>query len=186
MDDRQIVALYWSRDEEAVAQTARKYERYLTKIAWDVLADREDSRECVNDTYLRAWNSMPPQRPEILSTYLGRITRHLAIDVFRRKNSAKRRASQYALCLEELEDCLPDPETPESALDGKLLAEAVRRFVRDLPEPARTAFVSRYDYFDPMGDVAACCGMSQAGLKSLLYRTRQSLRAYLVKEGFDL
>ena len=186
MKDAEIVALYWERNEVAIQQTQQKYGAYLSKVAYNILSDFEDSKECVNDTYLKAWNSMPPQRPAVLSTYLGKITRQLAIDVFRKKHSAKRYASQYALSLEELGDSFSGGTTPEQALDVGKLDEAISRFLRTLPADARNTFIGRYYFFDSLKDVARYCGMSEARAKSLLYRTRQSLKAYLVKEGFDL
>ena len=117
MEDRDIVTLYWQRDQEAIRQTDRQYGRYLSSIAFGILADREDSRETVNDTYLRAWDSMPPHRPQVLATYLGRITRQLSIDRWRTRGRAKRGGSQYALSLEELGDCVSGAATPEEALD---------------------------------------------------------------------
>ena len=186
MKDAEIVALYWERNEVAIQQTQQKYGAYLSKVAYNILSDFEDSKECVNDTYLKAWSSMPPQRPAVLSTYLGKITRQLAIDVFRKKHSAKRYASQYALSLEELGDSFSGGTTPEQALDAGKLDEAIGRFLRTLPEDARNTFIGRYYFFDSLKEVARYCGMSEARAKSLLYRTRQSLKAYLVKEGFDL
>jgi len=186
MKDADIVNLYWKRNEDAIKQTEQKYSSYLSKIAYNVLSDVEDSRECVNETYLKAWNSMPTHRPDVLSTYLGKITRYLSIDLFRKKNSFKRRASEYALSLEELGDSFSEIETPESTLDAALLAEAINSFLRTLPDDARNTFIGRYYFFDPLKDVAKYCGMSEAKAKSMLYRTRQNLRAYLVKEGFDL
>ena len=186
MKDAEIVALYWDRNEEAIQQTQQKYGAYLTKIAYNILSDFEDSKECVNDTYLKAWNSMPPHRPGILSTYLGKIARQLSIDVFRKKHSTKRYASEYAASLDELGDSFPDSTAPEQTLDAKLLDDAINRFLRTLPDDARNTFIGRYYFFDSLKNVAAYCGMSEARAKSMLYRTRQSLKAYLVKEGFDL
>ena len=129
---------------------------------------------------------MPTHRPDVLSTYLGKITRQLSIDVFRKKHSAKRYASEYAISLDELGDCFSDSNTPEKALDAKMLGEAINSFLRTLPDDARNTFIGRYYFFDSLKDVAAYCGMSESKAKSMLYRTRQSLKAYLVKEGFDL
>ena len=186
MTDERIVQLYWDRDESAIKQTQDKYGAYLSKIAYNILSDFEDSKECVNDTYLSAWNSMPNHRPNVLSTYLGKITRQLSIDVFRKKNSTKRYASEYAVSLEELGDSFSDGATPDQALDAKLLDEAINRFLRTLPVDARNTFIGRYYFFDSLKDVARYCGMSEAKAKSMLYRTRQSLKAYLVEEGFNL
>ena len=186
MKDAEIVALYWDRDESAIKQTQDKYGAYLSKIAYNILSDFEDSKECVNDTYLSAWNSMPNHRPNVLSTYLGKITRQLSIDVFRKKNSTKRYASEYAVSLEELGDSFSDGATPDQALDAKLLDEAINRFLRTLPVDARNTFIGRYYFFDSLKDVARYCGTSEVRAKSTLIRIRQSLKAYLVEEGFNL
>ena len=186
MKDAEIVDLYWERNEVAIQQTEQKYGVYLSKVSYNILSDFEDSKECVNDTYLKAWNSMPTHRPSVLSTYLGKITRQLSIDTFRKKNSAKRYASEYAVSLDELGDSPADDDTPEQTFDAKLLDDAINRFLRTLPDAARNTFIGRYYFFDSLKDVAAYCGMSEAKAKSMLYRTRQSLKAYLVKEGFDL
>ena len=112
MQDEKIVELYWQRDESAIEETQGKYGRYLGKIAYNILADLEDSQESVNDTYLAAWNSMPPQKPSVLATYLGKITRRISIDIFRRRHREKRQASEYALSLSELEDCVGGGPSP--------------------------------------------------------------------------
>ena len=186
MVDEQIVALYWDRNENAIKETAQKYGVYLLKIANNVLFNREDSKECVNDTYLKAWNSMPVHRPDILSTYLGKIVRQISIDAYRKQNAAKRRHSEYAYSLSELEDFFSDGNTPEQELDAKLLDDAINTFLRTLPKEARDLFIGRYYFFDSLKAVSSYCGMSEAKAKSMLYRTRQSLKAYLVKEGFDV
>lgn len=186
MKDQEIVNLYWERNEDAIRQTQQKYGAYLSKVAYNTLADFEDSKECVNDTYLAAWDSIPPQRPTILSSYLAKITRQLSIDLFRRKNAVKRYASEYAISLEELGDTFTDGSTPEQILDAKLLDEAISRFVCALPDDAQRAFVGRYYFFDSLRDIAGYCGMKEGKLKSLLYRTRQQLKTHLLKEGFDV
>jgi len=184
MEDRDIVTLYWQRDQEAIRQTDRQYGRYLSAIAFHILADREDSRETVNDTYLRAWDSMPPHRPQVLATYLGRITRQLSIDRWRARGRVKR--SAYAVSLEELGDCVSGAATPEEALDLAELGRAIGDYLRTLPLPARRAFICRYYFADSLARTAAACGMTVPAAKSLLYRTRQGLRTYLEKEGFDV
>ena len=125
MQDEMIVDLYWKRDESAISETERKYGRYLSKIAYNILSDWEDSKETVNDTYLKAWNSMPTHKPSVLSTYLGKITRQLSIDAFRTRNRDKRKHSEYAVSLSELEDCISSSETTEQSIELKLLAEAI-------------------------------------------------------------
>ena len=186
MEDEEIVALYWRRSEDAIRETSVKYEKYLSKIAFNILFDREDSEECVNDTYLAAWNSMPEQKPSILSTYLGKITRQIAIDIYRKRNSVKRVSSEYALSLSEMEDSFADTETPEQVYDGKMLDEAIGRFVRNLPEDARRVFIGRYYFFDSVKKIAKYCGISETNVKSILFRTRRKLKDCLVKEGFVL
>lgn len=186
MQDEKIVALYWKREEAAIAETKNKYERYLLKIAHNILDDVEDSQESVNDTYLAAWNSMPPNKPSVLSTYLGKLTRRISIDIFRRKNRLKRRASEYAISLAELEDCVSVRNTPEEALEVQLLADAINAFLRTQPEDARNLFIGRYYFLDSLRDVAEYCGMNESKAKSMLFRTRCSLRAYLEKEGFEV
>lgn len=184
MEDRDIVALYWSRDEEAIAQTQRRYGGYLYKIAWQVLASRPDSEESVNDTYLKAWNSIPPHRPGVLRTYLGKITRQLSIDRLRGRDREKRRGSEYTLSLSELEECVSAGDTTQEQIDLRLLAEAVEAFLSKLSPEARTVFVGRYYFLDPVRDIAGYYGMTQSKVKSLLYRTRQGLKQYLEQEGF--
>lgn len=186
MQDEKIVALYWQREEQAIRETEQKYGRYLAKIAHNILLDAEDSRETVNDTYLRAWNSMPPHKPTILSTYLGRITRQLSIDRFRGRHREKRRTSEYALSLSELEDCVCTGNTTEQDVDLHLLAEAIGAYLRTLTPQARNIFVGRYYYMDSLREVAAYYGMSQSAAKSMLFRTRQGLRNHLEQEGFFL
>ena len=186
MKDSEIVELYWNRNEDAIRQTQQKYGPYLSVVAYNILADAEDSRECVNDTYLAAWNSMPPHRPNILSTYLSKITRQISIDVFRKKKAVKRYASSYAVSLEELGDTFSDGATPEQVLDAKALDEAVNSFVSALSQEVQTVFICRYYYFDSLKEIARCCGMKESKLKTLLYRTRQQLKDYLIKEGFDV
>lgn len=186
MEDAEIVELYWARDEDAITQTKTKYGAYLNRVAYNILSDLEDSQECVSDTLLAAWRSMPDNRPKNLRTYLGKITRQVSIDLYRKRNRMKRYASEYAISLDELGDSFSDGKTPEDELDAKLLTEAVNRFLRSLPEDSRNTFIGRYYFFDSVKNVARYCGMSESKCKSMLYRTRQSLKVYLQKEGFDL
>ena len=183
MEDSQIVSLYWQRDEVAIDHTEKKYGQYLTAIAYNILADREDSHESVNDTYLAAWNSMPPQKPQVLSTYLGKLTRRISIDLFRKKSSQKRGGGEYTLSLQELEECISGGNTTEQALD-LLLSQAIAGFLQTLSPEARNVFLCRYYYLDPVKKIAGYCGISEAKVKILLHRTRQGLWEHLQKEGF--
>ena len=184
MEGEQIVHLYWDRDERAIRETETKYDRYLTKIAYNILADLEDSRESVNDTYLAAWDSMPPHRPGILSTYLAKITRRISIDRFRYRTRDKRKESEYAISLTELGDCVSGGNTTEEIVNVKLLAAAIGIYLRLQPEEVRNAFIGRYYFLDPIREVARYCGMTESKVKTVLYRTRVGLKEYLEKEGF--
>ena len=186
MTDAQIVALYHARNEQAIEETQKKYHRYLLKIALNVLQDALDGEESVNDTYLAAWNSMPPHKPTVLSTYLGKLTRRISIDLYRKKNRDKRKGTEYALSLTELEECVSGGELPEETVEAHLLADAIGRYLQTVSKDARHLFIGRYYYMDSVKEVAAYCGMTEAGAKSLLFRTREGLRAYLEKEGFDI
>lgn len=184
MEDEQIVSLYWQRSESAIRETETKYSRYLTKIAYNILSDMEDSRESVNDTYFAAWNSMPPHRPGVLSTYLAKITRRISIDRFRYRTREKRKGSEYEISLSELGDCVSGGNTTEDAVNVKLLADAIGIFLRLQPEENRNAFIGRYYFLDSVKEVAAYCGMTESKCKTVLFRTRQALKEYLIKEGF--
>ena len=186
MRDDQIIDLYWQRSEAAIEETDNKYGRYLTAIAFNILADREDSKESVNDTYMNAWNSMPPHKPNVLSAYLAKITRSVSIDILRKKNRGKRVPSEYITSLSELSDCVTDSQSVEREIDMKQLAKAINDFVHALPDEARHLFIGRYFYMDPLREVARYCGMSEAKAKSMLHRLRLRLKAHLEKEGFDL
>lgn len=186
MQDEHIVALYWQRDESAIQETEQKYGSYLTKIAYNILSDLEDSKESVNDTYMKAWNSMPPHKPEILSTYLGKITRQVSIDILRKRSSRKRQASEYAISLDEIGDCIPAGETPEQAVELQLLAKAIASYLCTLSPQARNTFVGRYYFMDSIRDITEYYGMSKSKVESMLHRTRKGLKAYLEKEGYTI
>ena len=186
MEDERIVALYWERSEQAIAETEKKYDRYLEKIAHNILNNIEDSRESVNDTYLAAWNSMPPHRPSILSAYLAKLTRRISIDRFRYRMRGKRMGSEYAISLLELSDCVSGGNTAEEIFNAKALADAIGVYLRLQSREVQTAFLGRYYFLDPVKEIAAYLGMSESKVKSLLYRTRLGLKEYLEKEGFCL
>ena len=184
MEDHEIIQLYWDRDEAAIRETGRKYGGYLTKIVRNILDNGEDARESVNDTYYAAWNSIPPHRPDLLSAYLSKLARRIAIDRFRKLTRIKRGGGEYALSLTELDEFCSAGNTTEIAADARMLGQTINAFLWTLEPQARTAFIGRYFYCDPLNEVARYCGMSQSKAKSMLYRTRQKLRTYLEKEGF--
>jgi len=185
MSDAAIVDLYWRRDETAIKETESRYGGYLSKIAYNILSDFEDSKECVNDTYLKAWNSMPSQKPNELSTYLGKITRQVSIDVYRKKNR-KKRQSNLSTSLSEIEECIPGKSSPEQDAEAALLDELINGFLRELPSEKRTVFVCRYYFLDSMKDIAENHGISVANVKTILHRTRNALKKYLEKGGFSV
>ena len=184
MEDRNIVELYWQRDQQAIAHTQTKYGPYLTKVAMNILCDPEDSAESVNDTYLAAWNAMPPHRPQVLCPFLSKLTRRISISLLRKRQSMKRGGDAYEASLEELRECLPGDNTTELICEGKALEEAIARFLRSVSEQARNVFIGRYFYMDPVKEVARYCGISESNAKVLLHRTRAALGEYLQKEGF--
>ena len=183
MKDEQIVDLYWARDERALAETEAKYGVYCLAIARNILSDGADAEECVNDTYLGAWNAMPDARPAMLSAFLGKITRRLALDRWRAKYAAKRGGGETPLVLEELSECVPAGDSPEDALAARELEKAVNDFVRGLPPVEMGVFLRRYWYLESVKDTARRLGFSQSKVKSMLARTRKKLRAHLEKEG---
>ena len=186
MNDDAIVALYWQRDESAITVTQEKYNAYLMKIARNILNDTGDSEESVNDTYLAAWNSMPPQKPVVLSTYLGKITRRISISLLRKRNADKRRDGEFALSFSEMEDVMEGNMEPQKEMEAQILGELLNKFLRSLKPDERRTFIGRYYYMDPLKEVAAYCGMSESKAKTMLFRTRVKLKEYLAKEGFVL
>ena len=183
MDDQKIIELYWSRSETAITETDRKYGKYCYSIAYNILTNNEDAEESVSDTYMAAWKSMPPKRPSILATFLGKITRHLSIDRWRSRSRYKRGGGEIVLALEELEDCAAEDQTVEKALERKQMALLMNRFLESLPETERRVFLCRYWYLDSISDIANNYGFSESKVASMLHRTRKKLRAVLEKEG---
>lgn len=184
MEDNAIIDLYFDRSETAISETAAKYGPYCYSIAYNILTNREDAEESVSDTYMAAWNAMPPRRPSILSTFLGKITRHLSIDRWRARNAYKRGGGELVVAMDELEACISDGEDVQKVLERKELARCVNRFLEALPETERSVFLCRYWYFDSIADMEGNFGFSQSKLKSMLHRLRGKLREQLKKEGY--
>ncbi len=183
MDDTQIVELYWARKDSAIEETETKYGSYCRSIAGNILNNQDDAEECVNDTWLGAWNSMPPHRPSVLSTFLGKLTRRISIDKWRRTTAKKRGDGQLPLVLAELEDCISDGKSIEEETERKLLAETIAAFVKSLPETEQKVFLCRYWYMDSVSAIATRFRFSESKIKSMLSRTREKLRVRLEKEG---
>ncbi|MDE7326547.1 MAG: sigma-70 family RNA polymerase sigma factor [Lachnospiraceae bacterium] len=182
MEDEKIVALYWERAEEAIAATEEKYGKYCSYIACNILNNREDAKECVNDTWLRAWNAIPPGRPGHLATFLGKITRNLAINRLEKERAKKRGGGKMEVFLEELSDCLFAGHTGEETADF-IIRDAMDRFLSALPAESRKLFVRRYWYFSSIREIAKDYKISESKVKMTLLRTRQELKVFLEKEG---
>ena len=183
MEDGKIIDLYWARSQQAIEASQEKYGAYCHTIASRILEQEEDAEECVNDTWLRAWNAMPPQRPSILSAFFGKLTRNLSLDRWRRARAAKRGGSQVELALHELEDCLPDRHSPDEALEAGETAAIISGFLRHQPEKERKLFVRRYFHLEPLAQLAQEFGMTEGQVKSKLYRLRNKLKTELEREG---
>ena len=183
MEDAAIVDLYWQRSDRALSETDKKYGRYCHSIAYRICGAVEDAEECVNDTWLRAWNSMPTERPSVLGAFLGRITRNLALDRIKARNTVKRGGGQAPLALSELEDCIPGGTSPEQAVEEKELEAVIGRFVASLPKTERIVFVQRYFYLIPIDEISRELGFHPGKVKSMLFRSRKKLRSALEKEG---
>ena len=184
MEDSRIVELYWSRSEDAITHTADKYGKYCYSIAYRILADDGDADETVNDTYMGAWNSMPPHRPSVLSTFLGKLTRRISINRWTEKRAEKRGGGEIPLALEELAEVIPSSDTPEQSIAVQELAEAINRFLASLQEEDRDIFVCRYWFLAPTAEISKKFNSSLSKVKSSLFRTRKKLKAHLEKEGF--
>lgn len=183
MEDSRIIDLFWERSEDAIAETQRKYQRYCHSIAFAILASDEDAMECVNDTYTRAWDSIPPNRPDRLEVFLGKITRHLAFDRYRKSTAKRRRHSEISIALDELEECIPSLAYPIDMSDGIVLRDTLNAFLRSLPEENMNIFTRRYWYTYSIAEIAKEYGISESNVKIRLHRMRLELKKYLEKEG---
>ena len=181
MKDHEIVALYHARDEQAIKESEDKYGVYCHAVAMNILNDRSDAEECVNDTWLQTWNTIPPQKPQSIKAYLGMLTRQGALNRVEHRNTEKRGGGQVEVALSELEECLAG-EGADLA-DQMLLRDALNRFLRDLPQRTRTVMIQRYWYLCSVEEIAHSCGMSEGSVKVTLHRTREKLRKFLEKEG---
>lgn len=186
MNDQEIIALFWARQESAISATADKYGRYCHSIAYNILYNHFDAEECVNDTYLGAWNSIPPQKPNNLSVYLGRITRNFALNRYKRNTVAKRGSGEVEVALSELENCIPDDTGIEQITEDALLVSVIDRFLYAQSRTNRNIFIRRYWYLCSILDIADSYKMSESKVKSLLFCMRNELRKNLEKEGIYL
>jgi len=182
MEDSAIVDLYWNRDPEAIRRTGEKYGGYCRTVARNILADSRDAEECVNDTWLSAWNAMPDDRPGLLAPFLGKITRNLAFNRYRSSRAEKRGGGELPLVLDELSECV-SPSNTLQAVEAAELEAAVDRFLRTLPERDCNVFLRRCWFAEPMADIARRYGMREATVRTRLFRVREKLRRFLEREG---
>ena len=183
MNDQQIIELYWQRDTQAIQETSIKYGAYCYSIANNILDNKEDSEECVNDTWLRAWNAIPPQRPAILQMFLAKIARNLSLDRYLSRTAQKRGGGEMPLVLDELAECIPSSSDVASEYERKELAQYIRKFVHSLPERERNIFLRRYFFADSIAVIATQYNLSENNVMVILSRTRKKLKNFLRKEG---
>ena len=186
MEDARIVQLYWDRNESAISETSNKYGSYCTSIAQNILGDQEDAQECVNDTYLNAWNSMPPHRPNMLSTFLGKITRNLCFNKYKHDHAHKRGDGQIPAALDELSECVSGKSDVQTEVEYHELVKAIDEFLESLSPQKRKIFVCRYWYNDSISEIAKLFRMKENAVSMTLHRIRAKLQKYLVERGYDV
>ncbi len=184
MEDSDIVDLYWNRSQNAISETSNKYGKYCYSIAYNILYNAEDSDEAVNDTYLGAWNSMPPNRPTVLSTYLGKITRRVSINKLNERKADKRGGGEILIALDELSDCVPSKGSVDKTVERKELIHYINKFLAQTQKEDRDIFVLRYWFVMPIKDISIELNMSESKIKSVLFRMRKKLNKFLKKEGY--
>lgn len=183
MDDKQIIELYWERSQEAIVQTENKYGAYCFRIAYNILANKEDSEECVNDSWLKVWNAIPPRRPSLFKAFVGTVTRNTSLDRYFKYSAKKRGNGQIPLVLDELHNISGEDDNPETIVDAIVLAEVLNTFLASLKKEARIIFMRRYWYMDSIADIASAMKISESKVKMSLSRSRSGLKELLKKEG---
>lgn len=186
VEDKKIVELYWERSETAIVETQKRYGRYCHYIAYNILYSHEDAEECVNDTYIKTWNALPPHRPERLAAFLGKITRNTALDRYLSDRTKKRGGGQTEAVLDELAECVQDEKSSSCMADELALREAINGFLGLLPVQKRIIFLRRYWYMSSVKEIAEDYGLTESNVKVTLLRTRNRFKAYLEKEGIEL
>ena len=186
MKDNEIIELYWERSERAISETSNQYGKYCYTIAYNILYNTEDSEECVNDTWLHAWNVIPPQRPNRLSVFLGKITRNLSLDRYRHYTAKKRGRGQLVYALDELTDCVPTKDTFDDWIEENHLVEMLNRFLESLSSENRKIFMRRYWYMSSIKEIASDYKLTESKVKMSLLRSREQLKLLLESEGVSL
>lgn len=182
MEDSQIIELYWQRSEAAITETSQKYGRLCRRIAMNIVGNFSDAEECENDTYIAAWNAIPPTRPNVFSAFLSKITRNIALNRYE-YNKAQKRNNEFDLILSELEECIAGKNTVEDAYEEGVIAAMLDEFLETLSKEKRVIFVRRYWYSDAVKDIAKRMQISESKVKTVLFRTRKELQDYLAKRG---
>ena len=186
MDDREIIELYLNRKEQAVTESDAKYGRYCGRIAYNILGDIEDTEECVSDTWLRAWNAIPPTIPKILKAFFGKITRNLSLNRLEKEHARKRGSGETGAVLDELAECVADPRAEAWSADSVVLRDTINAFLKDLPAENRRIFIRRYWYMDPVSQIALDERCGESRIKMILLRARKELAKRLTKEGIEI
>lgn len=186
MEDEKIISLYMERNEDAIRESNTKYGPYCHTVSYNILRNHEDSEECVNDTWNRAWNAIPPEIPKILRAYFARITRNLSLNRIEKDNAKKRGGSETVLAFDELEECIPANRSVEEEIDEKILKEMIDGFLKKLPEKQRVVFMKRYFYVMSVAEIASELSLSESNVKAILFRVRNRLKDYLAKEGVNV
>ena len=184
MEDHQIIELFRQREENAVAETEQKYTSYCRSVAARILNSAEDTDEALNDTWLAAWNNIPPHEPECLKTFLGRLTRNISLNKARSEKALKRGSAEMRVVFEEIEDWLASGQSVEQEISEQELADSINAFLAGIPETERSVFVRRYWYMQSVSEIASHYGFSESKVKSMLFRIRKKLYAKLKKENF--
>lgn len=186
MNDEQIVELYWNRSENAIFETSNKYSKYCHTIAYNILQNHEDSEECVNDAYMKLWNTIPPKKPNCLATFLGKITRNLALNMYEKYTAKKRGGSKILVVLEELSECIPSSTSVEQVIQEHSLIEIINKFLVQLPADKRKIFIRRYWYLSSIKEIAKEYHFTESKVKMRLFRVRNEFKEFLEKEGVVL
>lgn len=186
ISDEQIINMYWQREEEAILRTDEKYGAYCFAVSKRILDNQEDAKECINDTWLKTWHSLPPEKPAFLRAFLVKITRNLSLDRYRAEHSIKRGGDSVLLVLEELGECVSGRDSVEGHMEEKALQETIRQFVSGLAKQEKYIFIRRYFYMESTKEIAVRYAMKDSNVRKILSRTRVKLKNHLVQEGYDL
>ena len=186
MEDREIISLFENRNVSAVLETEKKYGAYCFSCAKNILNNEEDAKECVSDTYLCLWNSIPPQKPENFRAFAAKVCRNLALNILRKKTAEKRGGGEAELVFEEISEFVSGKEDPERSFEQKELSKAIDDFLEKLTKEKRKMFILRYWYFETIPEIAKRLGKTENGVRNSLFRERKKLKKYLLERGFEI